>query len=295
MKRAWCLIIPMMAAVCFLPRHTPGQIEFVSGYNPDSRCVVFDTSMQAPDGTLKNFDAMTDRQIATIYYEMWHAWFIEVEAKRRGDLFKAMEKRAETLHQAYPESKRMEFYREAVAGFIDTIIETYMQTKRFLTPKTPERREEIRTKTRFFQNTYVEQFYKSYNGFYTKSITLPSRASDTPTSFPLRGEIEETVYHTRDAEKVFGGFIQKAGRFSLPVTYIREAVKSIDGVVFMDFYSKDGIPSLADVVFANAYLTKEDLDRVIGTVFEGKLTRDPNVAFAEDRFQVSVLKKERKK
>ena len=280
------VIIVFIAAqsIATQPVHTTS--DFIAGYNLDYHCLILNKSLQSPDGALRDFDILNDREIATIYHEMWHAWFIEYESKRKGTLYEAMRSRVDVLYAAYPGDKRMEIYEEAVADFIDAVIETYVHVKRFLATKTPERREEIRRTTPFLKNTYERLFSERYNGYYTKCIATSSAITNASTSDTLTTETLQPEIHILDAKKVFYPFIEKAARFPLPVTYIHEAAKTIEGVVFIDLSGVGAVPPQADVVFANVYLDREDIDRVISILFEGALTRNTDVVFSEERFRL---------
>lgn len=280
------VIIVFIAVLSIAAQPVQATSDFIAGYNLDYHCLILNKSLQGPDGVMRDFDTLEDREIATIYHEMWHAWFIEHESKRQGACYEAMREKINALYAAYPEDKRMEIYEETVADFIDAVIETYVHVKRFLATKTPERREEIRRTTPFLKNTYERLFSERYNGYYTKSIATSRTITNTSTSDTLTTGTLQPEIHILDAKKVFDPFIEQAARFPLPVTYIREAAKSIRGVVFIDLSGVGVVPPQADVVFANVYLDREDIDRVISILFEGALTGDTDVVFSEERFRV---------
>ena len=277
-------IVFFLGVSVLTPQTGNASNEFIAGYNLEKRCIILNKSLLTTDGTLKDFDKLFPRDIATIYHEMWHAYFIECETKKKGPLFKLMQSKVDNLYAAYPKEKRMEIYEEAVADFIDAIIQTYVYVNRFMAKKTPEERERIRSKTKFLQNVYERLFYDAYNGFYTKNIVIPTNVKDSPTSKTLQNIDVNQQFKIHSAKKIFASFIEQAEKSHLPVKYISEAAKTISGVIFLELRAGDGMLSRAEVVFADVYLDKEDMNYVSQVLFEGKMSKDLNVLFSEKRF-----------
>jgi hypothetical protein len=309
-----CILV-LGALQCARPAPTPAE-DFVSGYYADQRVLLLGESMEGPEGKLKPFDRMSPREIATIYHETWHAYFLECEMPSRGrpkggKLFQAFRGEVDRLYPEHPAAKRMEIHEEAVADFIDAAVETYVQMKRFLASKTPAQRESIR-KTTTYLDVYRSVFEDHYRGYYTKRISSGSAsAGDRATtvsagergpSLPAEDRASTVSAEGRaisispdppatsvpllpfsDAKTTLADFIPDARRFGLPVGYLRSAASRIKGVVFIRIGS-GAQPPQADVVWAAAPLPDDDMKRVQRVLFEGLLTPDPKVVFAEERF-----------
>ena len=309
-----CILV-LGALQCARPVSTPAE-DFVSGYYADQRVLLLGESMEGPEGKLKPFDRMSPREIATIYHETWHAYFLECEMPSRGrpkggKLFQAFRGEVDRLYPEHPAAKRMEIHEEAVADFIDAAVETYVQMKRFLASKTPAQRESIR-KTTTYLDVYRSVFEDHYRGYYTKRISSGSAsAGDRATtvsagergpSLPAEDRASTVSAEGRaisispdppatsvpllpfsDAKTTLADFIPDARRFGLPVGYLRSAASRIKGVVFIRIGS-GAQPPQADVVWAAAPLPDDDMKRVQRVLFEGLLTPDPKVVFAEERF-----------
>ena len=314
---------PLPSLLCILilgalqwarPAPTPAE-DFVSGYYADQRLLLLGESMEGPEGRLKPFAQMSPREIATIYHETWHAYFLECEMPSRGrpkggKLFQAFRGEVDRLYSEHPAAKRMEIHEEAVADFIDAAVETYVQMKRFLASKTPAQRENIRNTT--YLDVYRRVFEDHYRGYYTKRISGGSAsAGDRATtvsagergpSLPPEDRASTVSAKGRaisvsadapstsvpllpfsDAKTALADFIPDARRFGLPVGYLRSAASRIKGVVFIRIGS-GAQPPQADVVWAAAPLPNDDMKRVQRVLFEGLLTPDPKVVFAEERF-----------
>ena len=332
---------PLPSLLCILilgalqwarPAPTPAE-DFVSGYYADQRLLLLGESMEGPEGRLKPFAQMSPREIATIYHETWHAYFLECEMPSRGrpkggKLFQAFRGEVDRLYSEHPAAKRMEIHEEAVADFIDAAVETYVQMKRFLASKTPAQRENIRNTT--YLDVYRRVFEDHYRGYYTKRISggsaspgdrattvsaeergpsLPAEdrpstpsaegraisiSPDAPASTPsAEGRAISISAADRatsvpllpfsDAKTTLADFIPDARRFGLPVGYLRSATSRIKGVVFVRTENA-AQPPQADVVWAAAPLPGDDMKRVQRVLFEGLLTPDPKVVFAEERF-----------
>jgi len=309
-----CLLV-LGALLCARPAPAPAE-DFVSGYYADQRLLLLGESMEGPDRKLKPFDRMSPREIATIYHEIWHAYFLECEMPSRGrpkggKLFQAFRGEVDRLYPEHPAAKRMEIHEEAVADFIDAAVETYVQMKRFLASKTPAQRENIRNTTTYL-DVYRSVFEDHYRGYYTKRISSGSAsAGDRATtvsagergpSLPPEDRASTVSAEGRaisvsadapstsvpllpfsDAKTTLADFIPDARRFGLPVGYLRSAASRIKGVVFIRIGS-GAQPPQADVVWAAAPLPNDDMKRVQRVLFEGLLIPDPKVVFAEERF-----------
>ena len=262
---------------------------FIAGYHLGWKCLLLGDTLKGSESGLKDFNSLTPTEIATIYHELWHAWFIEVESKRKGTLFEYMNERVDTIYAEFPDDKRMEIYEEAVADLIDATVETYMQVRRLMARRTPEQRERVRNHPDYFQNTWVRLFEDKHNGYYTKTVTLSTNGKDKPTTDPLEQKsppLQEVV----DARKTLEPFIEAAKKEHLPVIYISEAVQALEGVVYVrlkrprvDGVATDDSP-IADVVFVNVYLTDDEIATVSRLLFENKLVKDPGVVFIEESF-----------
>jgi len=309
-----CLLV-LGAIQCARPTRAPAE-EFVSGYYADQRLLLLGESMEGPEGKLKPFAQMSPREIATIYHEIWHAYFLECEMPSRGrpkggKLFQAFRGEVDRLYPEHPPAKRMEIHEEAVADFIDAAVETYVQMKRFLASKTPAQRENIRNTTTYL-DVYRRVFEDHYRGYYTKRISSGSASAgdrattvsaerrgtslsaEDPASTPSAESRAISVAAAdratsvpllpfSDAKTTLADFIPEARRFGLPVGYLRSATSRIKGVVFVRIGSA-AQPPQADVVWAAAPLPGDDMKRVQRVLFEGLLTPDPKAVFAEDRF-----------
>ncbi len=258
--------------------------DFIAGYHLGENWLLLGESMQNTEGELKPFESMTPSEIATLYHELWHAWFIRAESERKGTVYRRMAQNLPRLYAEYPEEKRMEIYEEAVADFIDAMIATYVQVKRYLDSKPAEQQINIIENTPYLQNTYGCLFGERYNGYYTKSIGLtPDETSDTATTPTV--DKNEKRYEALSPEKILGTFIKRAGGFGLPTNYLREAVNALDGVVFLDLEKLSSGAIKADVEFAHVFLDTNDMDMIIQYLFENKLTRNPRDVFSPERIK----------
>ena len=283
-----------------LPGRTASADDFIAGYNLEYHCLILNHSLQGEDGNLKPFAELSSTEIATLYHELWHGWFIECETPREGPVYQWFKNNVDSRYADYPRDKRFEIHEEAVADFIDAVIDTYVTTKRFLSTKTPERRAEIIRDTQYLQNTYGGIFSGQYSGYYINRI-LMQQTDDAATTASAtasaddRGTSGAAEIEIHDAKPAFAEFLQQAQNFSLPVAYVREAVNAISGVVFIDFENnaqaedsaaEGPAPGIqADIVMAYVFLERSDLERIMQFLFEGILTEDIAQTYAENRFK----------
>ena len=295
---------PFHSAPCFMAvallilAASPGfSEEFLSGYDVEGKRLLFGYFFRGEDGRLKAFDRLNHREIATIYHELWHAWFVEVETKRKGPLYKALQEKAKKLHSAYPEVKRLEIHEEAAADFIDAVISTYLQMKRFLAAKTPERRGEIRDMARYM-DMYRSLFRDNYTGYFTRNVELvdknspriPAEDTGKKKTFNLEFKAKDlptttTIIsiETMPSRRALRRFIAEARRENLPVKFLNEAVGKIKEVAFIRI-EKPTYDLDAQVVWSPHPLDPKNMEMIQRIVFEGLLTEDPQAAFAENRF-----------
>ncbi len=258
--------------------------DFISGYYIEGNVLLLDNSLLTEQGTLKPFEKFTPGEIATLYHELWHVWFIQVETPRKGAVWQAMYSRVNERYAGYPEEKRMEIYEEAVAAFIDAAVGSYMQIARFLETKTPPRREEIRSSTPYLQRTWVNLFNDTYTGYYTKNINLSTGTGDVITSHNLTLDASDLQFTVHDPGRILEPFVQSAEEYSLPTGYIREAVNALRKVVFVTTIHLNFSLTKAEVVFADEYLQPDDIEMITRTLFEDTLTSSPAETFAEQKF-----------
>jgi len=317
-----CILV-LGALQCARPAPTPAE-DFVSGYYADQRVLLLGESMEGPEGKLKPFDRMSPREIATIYHEIWHAYFLECEMPSRGrpkggKLFQAFRGEVDRLYPEHPAAKRMEIHEEAVADFIDAAVETYVQMKRFLASKTPAQRENIR-KTTTYLDVYRSVFEDHYRGYYTKRISSgsasagdrattvsagergtspsdrapsPSMSHERPTSASVEGQ---NIRISADATATSVPLLPFSDAKITLADFIPDArrfglpvgyLRSAASRIKGVVFIRIGSgaqPPQADVVWAAAPLPNDDMKRVQRVLFEGLLIPDPKVVFAEERF-----------
>ena len=255
--------------------------EFISGYHVDANYLILNKNLE-DNGRIKDFDKLRPVDIATIYHELWHAWFIRAETKRKGTLYQMMASRADNLYTDYPADKRMEMYEESIADFIDAVVDTYVSVKRFLESKPPERRAEIIHKTQYLQNTYGRVFIDKYNGYYTRTISAVTEHKDQPTSLTWEKMADIMNLKIHEPKTALDTFILQAESNGLPVDYIKEACNAINGVIFIDPTPLGVIALQADVVFADVYLDTKDINTICATLFERKLMPDAKKVFSNN-------------
>ncbi|MFW6256269.1 MAG: hypothetical protein ACOC54_05555 [Candidatus Sumerlaeota bacterium] len=263
-----------------------GADDFIAGYNLEERALLLSSNMKAEGDNLKPFAEMSPAEIATIYHEMWHAYFLLCETPtsttQAGIIW---ERFSESAHQIYvdvPADKRLEVKEEATADYIDALVHTYVQVKRFLMDKSPERREEIRSQTGFLK-VYSQLFQQNYTGYYTRSIESISKDGIT-TKATQSAEDSEIQYHMVDPVETLQPFIKSAAEFGLPVGYLEKASRRLQWVVFVTM-PKTAPAIQADVVFSRKALPREDMDFISRTLLEDALSSKALEVFSEKAFQ----------
>lgn len=279
----------------------PGE-DFVAGYHVDGRYLLLGEAMETTSGTLKPFETMTPGEIATIYHEMWHAWFIHVETPRQGPVFTALSEWADHADPSIPEEKQLEVVEEAAADFIDAVIQTTVQMKRFLSTKTPERREEIRRKTQYLDR-YGYLFEEEYTGYFTKSVGEKTESPQSPglvdsaiqaaQAWMRESVTSDTMAAIAEAalppQEAVAEFVQSADDFGLPVDYLKEAAEAMAGVVFIRPASVGvslggGGGFQANVVWSYVPLPGDLIELLTRELFDKRLSPDSKKTFAEERF-----------
>jgi hypothetical protein len=293
--------------------------DFIAGFMIRERALILNADMAHPDhpNRVKPFASMTPDEAATIYHELWHAWVLthlepaaQTGSRPEADFHSFLVERADALFSNQPADKRAEIMEEAVGDFIDAVVGTWIQMKRFLAEKSSERREEIRGNPRYM-GLWARLFKESYTGYYTRTIQVDAHSAQTgslftkdgltsagfavleslttgslaqsglsSTGLTLLGSIE---YRIVDPSAALDDFVKDAEAFGLPTRYIRQAKEGLEGVVFLTIPA--GLkPPQADVVMAPESLAPTDLVRVARVLFEDHLTSDSWAAFSEDRF-----------
>ncbi len=281
------LLLILVLEIVFI--NSTSATDFIAGYHLDAHCLILNVELKNEAGSLKDFDKLTETEIATVYHEMWHAWYLEYEKPRLGDFSKRISSRSQQMYGEHPDDKREEIYEEAVGDYIDAVIGTYMQTRRFLDSKTAQRREEIRSKTNYLKNTYSRLFKDKYEGYYLQGLQTKDGNGEAESDIDLSLDASSqsttgsllAVSDIQDAEKVLGEFIEKCQDSGLPTKYLKQAMQNIQGVVWLET-GDDGIA--ADVVFAQGQLSAEDIEVINHLLFENILTTSTQAVFAESRF-----------
>jgi hypothetical protein len=247
--------------------------DFVAGYAIDGDYLILGSTMRDEKGTLLDFEKMTPDQISTIYHEMWHAYVDLVSDK--SPLVRDMVSVAEVRYAEFPKDKRVEIHEEAVGNYLDAVVGTYIQIRRILMQKPPERRKELLSNPRF-QRIWTRLFEDSYTGYYTASIR---ESSETSSSLKTKKPIDShqmTTDDLSDAQSVLDPFVKKAENAGLPVGYLRETIGRLQGIYFLD--SQQG-QIIADVKFSKKSLEPSDMQEIGRLLLEDRLTSDTHAVF----------------
>lgn len=215
--------------------------DFISGYHLEGKFLLLGETLRGSDGNIKPFAQLSPTEIATIYHEMWHAYFIEYQTKEKGELFRKFRGEVDRIYPSFPSDKRLEVHEEAVADFIDAVIATTVQIRRFLDSHSREKNLEIIEKSNLI-NLYGKLFSDSYTGYYTRSVkggnspaSSVQSTSDTMSGGDNRFNSSSLLAtFALDPRKSLAPFVTDARKSGLPVKYIVEASQRIRGVVFIN-------------------------------------------------------------
>ena len=305
MRRAIALVLLALfapVALAGVPYGHPSR--FVAGYHMPGKYLVLSADVRAEDGTLKPFDQLTRRQIADIYHEMWHAYFIECEMPTKdnpkgGELYRTFKAMIDERYAEYPADKRMEIHEEAVADYLDALTETFVQMKRHLSPKTPERRHQILTTERAYVRCWEDLFADFYRGYYTVRLRAgeaPVVSPDDATTTATGKTTLKTVPGSVDivpAAPSLKPFIDGARAYGMPVHFLVKAVPKLNGVAFIDFNGQ--LPAVAaDLVWSKWTLPEEHRELLERTLLEGKFPRRALEAFSEAQFTSDIDKADKR-
>lgn len=288
--------IALAAAIALAMPHPHARpSRFVAGYHIPGKYLVLSSDVRGEDDRVKPFDQLTQRQIADIYHEAWHAYFILCETPsddrpQGGPLYQAFRKEIGERYAEYPADKHMEIHEEAVADYLDALTETYVQMKRHLGAKTPRVREAIRRRPLTYFRCWEDLFQDFYRGYYTQRI----RAGEAPAVSPRDATTtasEKTTLESApgkveivDARDALADFIQSARAFGMPAGYIEKAAERLNGVAFIEF----GGPLReieVDLVWSKWDLPQSHRRLIERILLEGKFPRKAHDAFAEERFR----------
>jgi len=138
----------------------------VAYYNRLNKKIYFAFDMQDPiTKKLKRVSDMTLDNLATVFHEVWHAYFYNVAKPGSNPLYKNWLKGANSI---YPDHG-LKFHDEAYAHYAEKVLQLYVLIRRTFENKTPEIRERLRQSAPLLK-MYEGSFNEKVFGYYVNVL-----------------------------------------------------------------------------------------------------------------------------
>ncbi len=175
-------------------------------YNSLTKKIYLPLSMyNSSTGSLKSVKDLTIDEISTLYHEIWHC-YLDLYAKD-GDpkVYSIWRDASMRLYQ----TRGVDIHNEAYGLFIGSIVTSYVNIWRIMAPKSPEKRELLRSSKNLkaiYEQTFSEKifgYYRRWDGkFIDSTVNLPE--SDRSNIIDnLFSEIMSRDYLSAYREEIF--------------------------------------------------------------------------------------------